>query len=344
MDHFNIGIVGFDDEHADLMENLAWIDVWTDHFRAYTFHAMRSQLEEFFDSKPKLDCFSIVFHFMNGKNIGSINVGFNRDWTMRVWLAFSGGIPYTTDRARTIAEAAFIRIGASVHEIYYDNDDEECSWDLSLRLNDSSATIDGFMECWKAARSGLCTYRGDTGPDRAFTVIYKLTEGRFDEVIGEIESSSSEFKSNLRLNEIRHKDMLAKSVVAFANGDRSAALVVGFRTEKVGLGNHDTVVEMTPVPGADHFPERYRQIIDSYVHPPIRGLGINTIAAGDDSVIVIITVPAQREGDKPFACRRTIGSGTEKRVVDKYFLRREEGTIELTEADIKARYRAEQPD
>jgi hypothetical protein len=267
------------------IDHFAYAGVWVDDFVDLSFDFIQDGLESYFEENRQIREIDIIFYFMNGRDIDGITVEFHRNRTLKMHFSLHGGIPYPTDEARMIAEAAFTRLGTSLDEISYSYDEDEdgdyaSGWCLTFTINDSTSTIGQHMECWKSARSGLCTYCGDTGPDHRVDVIHKILEGKFAEILGEVESSSLEFKSNLELNTRRGKETLIKVVSAFANSDRSAALVLGFGTRRIN--NHDTVVSVTPVLKSEHSADRYRQIIDSYIRPPIRGLGINVVAAGQE--------------------------------------------------------------
>ncbi len=232
-------------------------------------------------------------------------------------------IPYEEAQARAIAEATLADVSASVESI---TPQDGTDWGIEGFLNDMSVTVGDLVERRIQLQAGLCVVRSGGSRDGLSEVLHKLLSRRFDELIGQSETSWLEFKHSLNLDSPGGKAALAREVSAFANSERAALLVVGFETARV---NHrDTVVAVAPMKAAGQSVERYQQIIDTRVFPLVRGIQIHVLEVDGGGAVVAIVVPAQRETDKPFFVLE--GDGTRFLVAR----RRGEGIVNVSAREI----------
>jgi hypothetical protein len=132
----------------------------------------------------------------------------------------------------------------------------------------------------------------------------------------------------------REKIELAQDVARFANGSFEAVLVVGFEETKgvrpAQLGR------VRPVPLAELDVDRYRDVIDDRVVPPIEGLTVERVNLGNDQGLLIIGVPRQPPELQPFLVHGAIvGDKTEGAFVS-IVRRRGEGSITTTAKQLHA--------
>jgi hypothetical protein len=109
---------------------------------------------------------------------------------------------------------------------------------------------------------------------------------------------------------------LCKDAAALANV-RGGLLVIGYATAR--RGGREVLTRLVPVAAGLANVEQYRMILRSRVYPDIRGLEIEwmTADASDETGILAIYVPRQRETDKLFVIRgRTVAEGVRVPVRD----------------------------
>ncbi|MGC7102738.1 helix-turn-helix domain-containing protein [Amycolatopsis lurida] len=315
------------------------VDVWLDDLAKFTLNDFQDWLQPRFAETKALETFIIAFHFETGARPEEVAAFFERDGRLKLQSGLDGGIPYPLDEAIQMAEQAFTRVGLSVDDLNHGYADaeleiEEDYWFVTLSANDQSVTLEEIRKALQAARSSLCSFRGTLGADQRNLLRRRLLEGQFMEVTGTAECEWLEFKSELTLGSRHGNNELIKAVTAFANGHCSSMLVVGVGTER--RDGQDKAAALTPLPARVHTEERYRDIIDSHVVPLIRGLRIEIAEMTKEEVLVIVTVPAQREQDKPFVALTKVGSGSDRHEVQTVYLRRGGGTVRLNTANLQA--------
>jgi hypothetical protein len=129
--------------------------------------------------------------------------------------------------------------------------------------------------------------------------------GMLESIVGLPESEWLEVKSRAYdLNAptsraSREKLELAQDIARFANGEVSAVLVVGYRTERNSSGG-EVIEKVTAVKRAGADFEQHRKVIDSHIYPTVEGLRIERVLVEDDRAVLVIEIPRQPEHLKPF--------------------------------------------
>lgn len=317
-------------------ERGAGVDVWLDDFVTMSVTAIEEGLHREFEVRPSLRWYIVIFHYMNGTRLEGLTLVVQRGEQPELGFTLGGGIPWDADAARRIVTEAFIPVGASVQYVTHlpaDEENDEDQWCVGLIANDGSATFDAIRAAVKTVRSALCTFRGELGTDRRTVARRSLLEGRFGDLYGEVESQWLECKAELAIGSREGNHELVKSVSGIANAHQSGLLVIGMRTAPVA--GRDEIVEVSPVPARAHVSDRYRKIIDSHVHPTIVGLEVDLIEA-DGRVVVVVSVPAQREQDKPFVTTFSVRNGPSAEPMHAVYQRRGDRTVQLSIADVHA--------
>ena len=96
---------------------------------------------------------------------------------------------------------------------------------------------------------------------------------------------------------------LCKDAVALANA-RGGLLLIGYGTAR--KGGREILARLAPVPGGSVNAEQYRMILRARVYPDIRDLEVEWLPYGDETGVLAIYVPRQRETDKLFVIRGRI--------------------------------------
>ena len=100
---------------------------------------------------------------------------------------------------------------------------------------------------------------------------------------------------------------MCKDTTALANA-RGGLLLIGYETDR--RRGREVLTRLVPVPGDSMNLEQYRMILRARVYPDIRDLEIEWLSADNESGILVIHVPRQRETDKLFVMRgRTQAEG-----------------------------------
>lgn len=258
---------------------------------------------------------------------------FHRNGTIQLTMILDDAIRYYRVReCRSLLESVFTRIGVSVERV--EHNDNFRGWDFEAQINDPTITMGELSKCAQQAIGRVCLPEDDKDNDRRGEVLRKLHAGLFDELVGEPETSWLEFKSSADLDSETGRVELARDVARFANSEKSGVLVIGLRTSRVdGI---DIATKVTPVSAADHNCQRYLDIVDQRVYPPVRGLEIYSIGAGKEHAIIVIIIPAQREQDKPFLVHGEVIDERTERVFFSIVRRRGESSIPVTAREVHA--------
>lgn len=142
----------------------------------------------------------------------------------------------------------------------------------------------------------------------AASALRGLRSGGLDAVLGLRECVWLDAKGKpYKLGHPAQDAELCKDTTALANA-RGGLLLIGYETDR--RGGREVLARLMPVPGDSVNLEQYRMILRARVYPDIRDLEIEWIPAGDESGILVIHVPRQRETDKLFVMRgRTPAEG-----------------------------------
>jgi schlafen family protein len=135
-----------------------------------------------------------------------------------------------------------------------------------------------------------------------------LISGRFEELIGGVEDEHLECKSApYQLDQDRQKMELAKDVSALANAD-GGILLIGVQTEKNPSHLGDEIRRISAVPPNLVDCEQYRNVLNEWVYPTIRGLQILWCAhaKADGTGIVSVRVPQACCRERPYVVGKVI--------------------------------------
>ena len=134
-----------------------------------------------------------------------------------------------------------------------------------------------------------------------------IDSGDFDLLKGKIESEWLDCKREIYLlDEDKGKRELAKDVSSFANSDEGGFILIGVGTEKNDQSQVDTIVRIRPFPENKVNIEQYHSVIKEWVFPAVDVKVEWKNYKQSNKGILIITVPPQSEGQKPFLISRTI--------------------------------------
>jgi hypothetical protein len=247
--------------------------------------------------------------------------------------SISPALAYDDDYAQSIIESIFTPVDASFDGMQYDREDEPC-WYYHAKLNDPEIAPREIFRCAEDAQNQLAMT--NVNPLQSLTkqtLIYKLRAGKFEDIIGERERGWVDFKSALNIESTEGKIELARDITRFANSEDGGVLVIGYRTKNVN--GSDIVTKLTPIV-SNGFEGRIRRILDHYSYPPVRRLEVSEFEVDGGRSIVAISVPPQREGDKPFLVHGAIVEGKAKGEFISIVRRRGEDSIPTTAREIHA--------
>jgi hypothetical protein len=162
------------------------------------------------------------------------------------------------------------------------------------------------------------------------TVASLVKAGQAHLLIGSYESDWLEAKSapyrNLPADEIE----LAKDVAACANNN-GGLLLIGLKTKKDGRGDRIQAVNECALDAG--LPSRYRRLVKKHVYPALERLAISLVpGANAGQGVILIEVPVQAEGSKPFLVHGVVRDG---RVEGAYFAVPVRGGAETEFVDIR---------
>ncbi len=135
-----------------------------------------------------------------------------------------------------------------------------------------------------------------------------LKRGDFDAVLGTSESEWVEFKSEVYpLDAPKGPREYAKDVAAFANAG-GGLIVIGYKTEKAETDLESRAQEHRPCPKNLVAPKKLADILANTVFPAVQGITTVWFPDSEDPKgVLLVTVPAQRQPDKPFIVRKFLG-------------------------------------
>lgn len=245
---------------------------------------------------------------------------------VEVFIGASPALPFEEDACRAMLNPLSESISGELVRVHRGNDLELPTWDIVVRLNDLGLTPVRLSVFAREVRRMIELPQSISHHDLGW-LVNMLRSGRLDAIVGCAESNFLDFKLLTDVESNSGRIKIAREVAAFANGDRSAVLVIGYKTDKVD--GVDTAVKLTPVVSRGHEPDRYRQTIDDRVVPHVRGLEVNRVDAGDGTSVVWILIPAQPDQFKPFLVR---GAIVDSKIRGEFFsidVRRGDGTTSV---------------
>jgi hypothetical protein len=139
-------------------------------------------------------------------------------------------------------------------------------------------------------------------------IIAILESGDFDALLGEFESDCLECKSQpYRLQTDEQKLELAKDISALANAS-GGLILLGFATTTNPVYGDDQIDRVRTMQAGLINPDQYRQIISSWLYPPLDDVEIIVFPARQDEkrIVAAINVPAADNTRRPILIRRTL--------------------------------------
>ena len=126
------------------------------------------------------------------------------------------------------------------------------------------------------------------------------------QLIGVPEQDWLDFKEQpYFLNIPKQRWELAKDVANMASNEQGGCIVLGLATKKDTDDFEEIASKVKPFPCDLIDEQRYRDLIDSYSYPPVRGLKIRQYRRGAGCLALII-IPPQSEDDRPFLLKRVV--------------------------------------
>jgi hypothetical protein len=173
-------------------------------------------------------------------------------------------------------------------------------WTIDLTLPITSKTTFGQLFRLRS-RIGQEVFLPSESLTTPFLILRAIQSGRIDALLGKPESEVLDVKSMAydlkNVDESRWKPELAQDVAQFANASTGGLLLLGYRTKRIdGL---DIIQKITPVQHKDSRLQAYGDVLKSRIHPPISGLQIGSVPAGENEIIYIY-VPPQPEESRPY--------------------------------------------
>ena len=135
-----------------------------------------------------------------------------------------------------------------------------------------------------------------------------ITSGNWDALVGEVEGDFLECKSApYQLETDEQKVELAKDITSLANSS-GGYIILGVRTRRSEQHFSDLITALRPFEQGLCDPARYLQIATDWIYPTIRGLNVcwKPSGEGESDGFVVITVPEQTRGKKPFLMIKTL--------------------------------------
>jgi Schlafen, AlbA_2 len=143
--------------------------------------------------------------------------------------------------------------------------------------------------------------------DDVATVATLVKAGHAHLLIGSYESDWLEAKSAPYRDVPADEIELAKDVAAYANGN-GGLLLIGLKTKRDGRGDRIRTVNECTLDAATL--NRYQRVIKKHVYPAVERLAITAVPGTSTSLgVILIEVPAQAEGSKPFLVHGVVRDG-----------------------------------
>lgn len=255
---------------------------------------------------------------------------------VEIFVGVSPGLPLNEDVCRSMLNPLAESIGGELVGVRrgYDPEDEIPLWDVVVHLNDLGITPERLEVFANEVRRMIELPPQSKNFHDLGWLVNMLRSSRLGVIVGCAESNWLDFKMLTDVESNSGKIKIAREVAAFANGDRSAVLVIGYKTDKVD--GVDIAVKLTPVTSRWHEPDRYRKIIDERIVPHVRGLEVNRVDAGGGTCVVWILIPAQPDQLKPFLVRGAIVDSKTRGEFFSIDVRRGDATMSVDAREIHA--------
>lgn len=125
-------------------------------------------------------------------------------------------------------------------------------------------------------------------------------------LIGEAEDDWLDFKEQpYVLAQAKHRWELAKDVANMASNPGGGCIVLGVGTKQDADDFEELADQIKPFPCNLVDDQQYRDTIDAFAYPPIRGLKIRQYRRAD-GCLALISIPPQAEDDRPFLLKRVV--------------------------------------
>ncbi|MEZ5142894.1 MAG: putative DNA binding domain-containing protein, partial [Acidimicrobiales bacterium] len=142
-------------------------------------------------------------------------------------------------------------------------------------------------------------------------VLLALRDHRYDDIRGVPENQSLDFKKGwYRLDEPKEKWELAKDVGAMANSG-GGVIIRGVATVAIASIDVELATEVKPLPASKVDIKQHHDVLKTWLYPQVRGVTFEWLAAppgdeaGENTGVLVITVPPQEEDQQPFIQSRT---------------------------------------
>ncbi|PPK63523.1 hypothetical protein V5P93_000422 [Actinokineospora auranticolor] len=312
------------------------ITVCLEDFENVPLEKIRLSLTHFFRHVTQCDeIYSLAFSPLKGEKQVFVLVDFLPGGMVESEGFAEYAIPFSEDHAVRTIETAYTPFSAIVDMIRLSDDLGVTCWEYRIELGHLGSTVGELAACLKRAIS-LISIPGDGGYDapRISEITHHLNADNLDYLIGLAENHCLEFKMRADLSSEAGRIEMAQDVARFANAEHSALLIIGVRTER--LNGVDTAEKLTPVDPKVNSPQRYRAILDARIYPPVRGLQVAQKQVDPERCIVVITIPLQRDQDRPFLVHGAVVDGKVEGSFFSIVRRHDEASIPITAREVHA--------
>jgi hypothetical protein len=289
----------------------------------------------FIDSIEKDPAFSILSSLGTSDDISdTFAFDISIDGHLLVEIVLSGYVIENRDQVMKILNSLLAPKGDELIDLSWIEEDEWHYWLVRIRpsLTPAERLVDELIQLQKncATATGSRIYRSSGGEpfEDVEDDFNLLISGYTDILMDRRESSQLEVKSHYNLDRVGDKVDLAQHVSSFANSEYGGLFVVGLRTQNPrNLG--DVIKQLTPLEFDAGLPNRYGEIIDKRIYPPILGLRIELVPCGVRASIAIL-IPPQKEISKPFLVHGVMVDGKYQNSFFSINIRRNDQTMHIS--------------
>lgn len=236
------------------------------------------------------------------------------------------------DRVSEVAAAAAAQRGVSVSVSDAWQSATEAGWQVGVETARRGATVGDLIDA--CARVVAVVQATAAGLDRG-TAADAIRAGYAEALVGARESAWLEAKSApWDLTTEGGRIEASQDVARFAN-EAGGLIVVGATTKH--RSDDEVIVRVGGIrPGLLSL-RRLRMILDAHVYPPVDALDLAEVPLkGSGNVIVLISIPGQKEAAKPFIVHGAIVDGRVEGAFISIVRRRAEGSITIDPREIHA--------
>jgi len=135
-----------------------------------------------------------------------------------------------------------------------------------------------------------------------------LSNGFEAELLGQPEEDWIDFKEHpYVLTAEKHRWELAKDVANMASNPDGGCIAIGFQAKQDPDDFEEVADKVKPFPCHLIDDQQYRNVVDSFAYPPVRGLRIRQFRR-NGACLALILVPPQAEDDRPFLLKRIVAT------------------------------------